>query len=203
MDTKPLLYTGIIIPIIFWLSTIICGFVHGNYNHISNTISELGGIGTKSETLMETFTLLDTVLSVFFMAGLFIACSQLQLNILPIFGVIGFPIMFGWAAIFHSGNPLHSASGPVFLLLYIGALLSVILWRGNEFRQIRKLSLLSLCIMLLIFIRFIPSATIQNNYTGLIQRFAHLGWSVWFVSLGSCFIKQLNNKATHQLNNHH
>jgi hypothetical membrane protein len=199
MDTKPLLYTGIIIPIIFWVSTIICGFVHGNYNHISNTISELGAIGTKSETLMETFTLLDTVLSVFFMAGLFIACSQLQLNILPVFGVIGFPIMFGWAAIFHSGNPLHSASGPVFLLLYAGALMSVILWRGNDFKQIRRLSLLSLAIMLLIFIRFIPSATIQNNYTGLIQRFAHLGWSVWFVSMGSCFIKLLDSKEEHQL----
>ncbi|WP_167667994.1 DUF998 domain-containing protein [Mucilaginibacter gossypiicola] len=199
MDTKPMLYTGIIIPVVFWLSTLVCGFVHGNYNHISNTISELGAIGTKSETLMETFTLLDTVLSVFFMAGLFIACSQLELSILPVFGVIGFPIMFGWAAIFHSGNPLHSASGPVFLLLYVGALLSVILWRGKEFRRIRKLSLLSLCIMLLIFIRFIPSATIQNNYTGLIQRFAHLGWSVWFVSLGSCLIKLLNNKEQHQL----
>jgi hypothetical protein len=173
--------------------------VHGNYNHISNTISELGAIGTKSETLMETFTLLDTVLSVFFMAGLFIACSQLRLNILPVFGVIGFPIMFGWAAIFHSGNPLHSASGPVFLLLYIGALLSVFLWRGVEFKQIRKLSLLSLGIMLLIFLRFIPSATIQNNYAGLIQRFAHLGWSVWFISLGGCFIKLLENKAEHKL----
>ncbi|MET3502746.1 putative membrane protein [Mucilaginibacter rubeus] len=199
MNTKPLLYTGIIIPIVFWLSTIVCGFVHGNYNHFSNTISELGAIGTKSETLMETFTLLNTVLSVFFMAGLFIACSQLGLNILPVFGVIGFPIMFGWAAIFHAGNPLHSASGPVFLLLYAGALLSAILWRGEEFRQIRKLSLLSLGIMLLIFIRFIPSAIIQNNYTGLIQRLAHLGWSVWFVSLGSCFIKLLNIKEQHQL----
>ncbi|UOE50811.1 DUF998 domain-containing protein [Mucilaginibacter sp. SMC90] len=194
MDTKPLLYTGTIIPIVFWLSTLIGGFVHGNYNHISNTISELGAIGTKSETLMETFTMLTTVLSVFFMAGLFIACSQLKLNILPIFGVIGFPVMFGWAAIFHSGNPLHSASGPVFLLIYVGALLAGILWRGEDFRQIRKLSLLSLGIMLLIFIRFIPSATIQNNYTGLIQRLAHLGWSVWFTSLSICFVKLLNNK---------
>jgi hypothetical membrane protein len=199
MDTKPLLYTGIIIPVIFWLSTIICGFLHGSYSHISGTISELGAIGTKSETLMETFTLFCTVLSVFFMAGLFIACSQLKLNILPVFGVIGFPIMFGWAAIFHSGNPLHSASGPVFLLLYAGALLAVILWRGAEFKQVRMLSLLSLAIMLLIFIRFIPSATIQNNYTGLIQRFAHLGWSVWFISLSVTFNKMLASKQQHQL----
>lgn len=199
MDTKPLLYTGIIIPVIFWLATIICGLVHGNYSHISGTISELGAIGTKSETLMEIFTLLCTVLSVFFMAGLFIACSQLKLNILPVFGVIGFPIMFGWAAIFHSGNPLHSASGPVFLLIYIGALLAVILWRGAEFKQVRQLSLLSLGVMLLIFIRFIPSPSLQNNYTGLIQRFAHAGWSVWFISLSITFNKMLDLKERNQL----
>lgn len=199
MNTKTLLYTGIIIPVVFWLATIICGFVHGNYNHISGTISELGAIGTKSETLMETFTLLCTVLSVFFMAGLFIACSQLNLNILPVFGVIGFPIMFGWAAIFHSGNPMHSASGPVFLLIYIGALLAAILWRGQEFKQVRQLSFLSLAIMLLIFIRFIPSAVMENNYTGLIQRFAHAGWSVWFISLSVSFNKMLALKQVHQL----
>ncbi|AYL93919.1 DUF998 domain-containing protein [Mucilaginibacter celer] len=199
MDTKPLLYTGIIIPVVFWLATIICGLVHGNYSHISGTISELGAIGTKSETLMETFTLLCTVLSVFFMAGLFIACSQLKLNILPVFGVIGFPVMFGWAAIFHSGNPLHSASGPVFLLIYVGALLAAVLWRGVEFKQLRLLSLLSLGIMLLIFIRFIPSASLQNNYTGLIQRFAHAGWSVWFISLSITLNKMLDLKERHQL----
>jgi hypothetical protein len=105
--------------------------------------------------------------------------------------------MMGWAAMFHSGHKLHATAGPIFLLLYLGALLAVILWRGKQFATIRWLSLLSLVIMLLIFLRFIPS--VQNNYAGLIQRFAHLGWSVWFVGLSSSFSKLILAQEQTQL----
>ena len=49
MKTKNLLYTGSIIPIIFWATTIICGFILGNYNHLSGLVSELGALGTTTQ----------------------------------------------------------------------------------------------------------------------------------------------------------
>jgi hypothetical membrane protein len=196
MKTTTLLYTGIMIPSIFWFATLVCGFIHGDYNHLTGTISELGARGTRSETLMTIFIVICTLLSVFFMEGLFKACKELGLNIIPVFSLFGFIIMFGWAAIFHSGNSLHAASGPVFLLLYLGALLAAIVWRGKKLLLIRLLSILSLTIMLLILLRFIPS--VQNNYPGLVQRFAHLGWSVWFISLAVCFIKLIESKQKQQ-----
>jgi hypothetical protein len=99
---------------------------------------------------------------------------------------------------FPSGNKLHSAAGPVFLLLYLGVLLVIILWRGKrEFVQIRLLSLLSFAIMLLIFLRFIPA--IEDKYTGLIQRFAHVGWSVWFIALSSGLSRLISIQEQPQL----
>jgi hypothetical membrane protein len=190
---KLLVSSGILIPVIFWMSTIIAGIVHGDYDHLRNTISQLGAIGTKSEQLMMAFTWVCSILSIPFLIGLFIKCKQLNLNKFPLIGILGFTIMLAWAATYHSGNPMHSKSGPVLLLLLLGPLLSAILWRDERLKNLRKLSLVSFFIMLLILLRAIPSETIQN-YTGLIQRFVHFGWSFWFVSLSLTFLN-LDNRS--------
>lgn len=190
-----LLFSGLLVPILFWTSTIIAGILHGNYNHFRNTVSELGAIGSSSEELMTIFTWTCTILSFTFLVGLVAVCRQLNLNKIPLIGILGFGVMFGWAATFHSGNPLHSKAGPALLLLLIGPLLSTILWRGKKFKKLRLYSLVSFVIMLLIILRAIPSTIIQNNYTGLIQRFVHLGWSVWFVSLSLTFLTLATNRV--------
>jgi hypothetical membrane protein len=201
MNIKTLLYTGILIPIVFWFSTILCGFIHGHYNHLGGTISELGAIGSPSEPLMATLTMFGAILSLFFIMGVYGACKQLGLNITPVFTLPAFTFMMGWAAMFHSGNHLHSASGPVFLLLYLGALLVAILWRGKkELVSVRLSSLLGLALMLLVFLRFIPA--VQNTYPGLIQRFVHLGWSVWFTGLSIGLIRLVSLQENQQLLNH-
>lgn len=197
MNTKTLLQTGILIPIVFWLSTFICGFIHGGYNHLSDTISELGAVGTRSEPLMATLTMFGALLSIFFIIGLYGACRQLGLSTIPVFTLPAFTVMMGWVAMFHSGDKLHATAGPIFLLLYLGALLAVVLWRGKQFASVRWLSLLSLAMMLLIFLRFIPA--VQDSYPGLIQRFAHLGWSVWFVTLSTSFSKLVSVQEQTQL----
>ncbi|MDR6945253.1 DUF998 domain-containing protein [Mucilaginibacter pocheonensis] len=198
MNTKTLLYTGTIIPVIFWLSTIICGFVHGGYNHLSRTISELGAMGTRSEPLMATLTMFGALLSIFFIIGVYRACKQLNISVVPVFTLPAFTVMMGWAAMFHSGNKWHATAGPVFLLLYVGAFLVVVLWRGRkELMLIRLLSLVSLALMLLIFLRFMPG--IENNYPGLIQRFVHLGWSVWFTALSIGLIRLVSLQEQKQL----
>lgn len=198
MSTKQLLFFGVIIPVVFWASTVIAGYVHGNYNHLTGTISELGAMGRRSETFMNFCTWLNVVFSLFFIAGLFKACDSLQLNFLPIFFVPFFTVMFGWAALFHSGHRLHTAAGPVFLLLYAAPLLSTVLWRGRKFKQLQILSAGSLLIMLLIFLRFIPA--VNNHCPGLIQRFAHMGWSAWFISLSICLTRLLTKQQSSNTN---
>jgi len=192
MRTKLLLTAGIIVPIIFWTSTIIGAFIHGNYNHFSNTVSELGAIGTKSQYLMFVATAVCGILSLLFMAGLYQACKELGISMLPIHTIISIPIMFFWVAAFPLGNSLHASTGSIIFLLYIGVIMAIFLWHGTDLLQTRLLSLASLLILLLIFLRLIPS--IQNAYPGLIQRIVHFGWSVWFISLTISFTSLLNNK---------
>ena len=188
--TRLLLYSGLLIPIVFWTSTIIGGILHENYNHFQNTVSELGAIGSKSEEFMMVSTWICVLLSILFFIAVLNLCRQVKLNTIPLVGILGFAIMFGWAATFHSGNPMHSKGGAALLLLLVAPLFSAILWKGKQFQTIRLFSGISLGLMLLILLRIIPSVTIQKDYTGLIQRFVHLGWSVWFVSLSLTFLKR-------------
>ena len=196
------IFLGILIPIIFWSSTLIAGIVHENYNHFQNTISELGAIGAKSENLMTFSTWVCTFLSVLFLVGLFVACKELKLKIFPLIGILGFSIMFGWAATFHSGNPMHSKSGLTLLLLFAGPLLSIIFWKANNLRSIRRYSLVSIILMLFILLRVVAPESIKINYTGLIQRFVHLGWSIWFVGLSLNFLKLLKQNQTKAVGYH-
>lgn len=198
MNTKTLLYTGLVIPVVFWLSTMICGFIHGGYNHLTDTISSLGAVGTQSEPLMATLTMFGALLSIFFTIGVYEACKQLGISTIPVFTLPAFTLMMGWASMFHSGHKLHATASPVFLLLYLGAILVAVLWRGKrELWPIRLASILSLVMMLHIFLRFIP--TVQNNYMGLIQRFVHLGWSIWFVVLSTGLSKLISVQEQPQL----
>ena len=195
-----LLFTGILIPIIFWMSTFIASALFDDYDHFRNTISQLGAIGSPAESFMTVSTWLNTILSIAFLTGLLVVCRQFNLSLIPLIGILGFTLMFGWAATFHSGNPMHSKSGAVLILLLLGPLLSIFLWKGNDFKNLRKLSRLSFIIMLFILLRAIPSETIRANYTGLIQRFVHFGWSVWFVSLSVTFLKLLKNRLDTSVN---
>lgn len=187
MKLKHLLNTGIATVAVFWISTFIGGYVHGNYNHLSNTVSALGAIGSKSQSFMAIAIWFCAILSLVFTVAMIGACRKTGLNVLPACSIICIPAMFAWAAMFPSGNPMHPVLGPVILLLYVGAISSLFLWKGISLRRMRVISLFSIMAMLLLLLRLVP--IFQNNYPGLIQRFAHLGWSLWIVGLNISFAK--------------
>lgn len=197
--TRLLLFTGLIIPTIFWVSTIIAANLQDNYDHVQHTISQLGATGTPSESFMNGITWLCVILSVSFLIGLWRICSQLHLYKTPLLGVLGFTIMFGWAAIFHAGHALHAKSGPVVLVLTTGPLLSSIVWKRSELKTLRIWSWISFCSMLFILCKIMLPEKIVHNYTGLIQRVVHVGWSIWFISMAVTFRKLGNKKTNNSL----
>ena len=123
--TRLLLFTGILIPAVVWISTIIAAKVYGNYSHCRDTISDLGAIGSASENIMNFSAWTCVVLSIGFLIGLVNGCRQLKINKAPLIGVLGYSIMFAWAAAFHAGNSMHDKSGPVLLLILLAPLLSL------------------------------------------------------------------------------
>lgn len=192
MKTKKLLYLGLIMPFVFWVSMAIAGELHGNYNPFVHTVSELGAIGTNSEAFTAIAMLCCAAMSLFYVVGLWRVCTEMKISVVPVLAAPACAIMFAWTAIFHLGNPLHGVIGFVPLLLFVGALLSILLWRGQQLYLLRRLSLLSFLVMALVFLRFVPA--LQEHFPGLVQRFFHLGWSMWFAGMGFGFIKLLNIK---------
>jgi Protein of unknown function (DUF998) len=191
----PLLYLGILTPLLFWVATITGGYLHGNYNHLHDVVSELGAIGTRSEIFMSTAELLISILSVFSVIGFYKATKQIGISVIPVLTILSLSLSMFWAAIFPMHHELHGTLGPLPLFLNAGALLSLILWKGKKLLTLRLLSLVSFLFMALITLRFIPN--LRGNWEGLIQRSFYLGWSVWSIALSLIFIQKLEPQNRH------
>jgi hypothetical membrane protein len=189
MKTKYLLYLGFLIPVIFWTTTIACGLIIGNYNHLSGMVSELGALGTRSQYLFTAGLTLCAVLNILFVIGLYRTSKEYKINATPVMIILLYSFLAG-PAIFPMPLRLHGIVGIPFPFMMLSPLMSLVLWNGNEqLLKIRQFSIYSLLIMVTGFLIFMPD--ILSEYFGLKQRFLYIGWSVWSVYLGYRF-SQLN-----------
>lgn len=194
MKTKYLIYLGSVIPLIFWATTIICGIILGNYNHLSGLVSELGALGTTTQYIFTTGLVLSSVLSVFFTVGLYKTCKLNGLNTIPILIILLYSFSIAGAALFPMPLRLHGILGSPSILLIFSPLLSLFLWKGEgKPSNIKQMSILSILIMSLGFLVFAPD--FLSDYPGLKQRFFHIGWSVWFFYLSYSFAGLLEKRT--------
>lgn len=199
MKTKYLLHIGSSVPIVFWITTFICGFMLGDYNHFSRMVSELGAIGTKTQFVFSTGLILCSVLSMLFVIGLNRACKVIRISVIPAIIILSYSVSIAGAAIFPLPLRLHEIMGMPSVLLVFSPLMSLILWKGKgQISNIRQMSILSFFIMSLGFLAFIPD--LLSNYPGLKQRFFHIGWSIWFFYLNYSFVRSLENEKVKDLN---
>jgi hypothetical membrane protein len=192
LPVKKLISLGLIIPILFWATTIIASTIHGNYTHYKNVISELGAIGTKSEIFTSSAFVVISILCFLFSIGFYISSKKLKLSVIPAILTFSMPMAFLWAGIFPLRNEFHNFTGPLPLFLILGAFLTLVLWRKHEkFKKLRTWSLISFLIMLLLFLRFIQPFGFE--FEGLVQRFFYLGWSIWYISISVYLLKGLDS----------
>lgn len=198
---KNLVYLGFAIPLIFWSTTIICGLMTENYNHLTNLISELGAIGTETQYIFTTGLVLSSILSVLFIIGLYKTAKEFKLSTIPILFILTFSFSIFGAAIFPLPINLHGILGSPSMLLPLSPLLALILWKENKISNIKIASAIILIIMLLGLLTLLPN--ILKDYFGLKQRFFHIGWTFWFIYLSQRFLmldKQLNGKESPSTN---
>jgi hypothetical protein len=190
MKTKWLIYSGIFVPIVFWTTILFCGFIMGNDNHYTRQVSELGAIGSPSQYFFTIGLLLGAILSVFFIVGLYKTSKQIGLNPIPVFIIITYSISICGAALFPLPLRLHGIIGMSSVFLFLSPFLSLILWWTKNISNMKLISLLSFLIMALGFLAFMP--TVLSEYSGLKQRFFHIGWTIWFIYLSIRFIGIMN-----------
>jgi hypothetical membrane protein len=182
MRTKYYLYLGIIIPFVFWMTTIICGTIQGGYNHLTGMVSELGEINTSTQYLFSLGLFICAVLSVLFVVGLYKACKVYKLNVIPVLIILSYSFSIAGAAIFPFPTRMHLIFGMPSVLLIFSPLLGLFLWQKEEkLIYLKLMSIISLIFMFLGFTAFYPG--ILSEYHGLKQRFFHIGWTTWFLYL--------------------
>ena len=190
INIEKLLYFGYAAPLLFWCMTFLSGFIHGNYNHFKNVISELGAIDTKSEIFTSSALMIIAALCILFSAGFYRASQKCKLSVIPAILSFSMPVTMIWAGIFTLGNEFHSLTGPLPFLMILGCLLAYLLWKKKKgFLEVSNISLVSFFISMLILLRVIKP--FGYEFEGLIQRFFYLGWTVWTISITYYFSKKL------------
>lgn len=186
---KKVLVVGISTPLLFWIIIFAGAKINVQYNHLHNTISELGMIGAPAGKFMLITLTLLAILSVVFSLLFFKCCTYFKVSVVPAILSFCMPLSIFWAAIFPMGNDLHDKQGPLPLFLLLAMLSAIILWPKTQFKTERLCTTVAALVLLLIFLRFIKP--FGNKFEGLIQRFYYLGWTIWYVSIGILFSKRL------------
>lgn len=188
MNKRYLLALGSVIPVIFWGTLTVCGYVMGDYNHLVRLVSELGEMGTKTQNMFTAGLLACAILSVFFVIGLYKACKERGISAIPALLILLFSLSIGGAAIFPLPLRMHLIMGMPSVLLFLSPLAALVLWRGDKQPSgLRTWAIVSLAVMLLGFTAFMPE--VLGSMPGLKQRFFHLAWSLWFIGLGRAFLR--------------
>jgi hypothetical membrane protein len=168
----------------------ISGYIHGNYNHFKNVISELGAIGTKSEIFTSSSLMLLALLGMLFSIGFYRSSKMWKISVLPAILSFAMPVTNIWAGIFTLGNEFHSLTSSLTFLIIAGSFLAWLLWMKNKrLLRLREVSLVSFIIMLLFLTRFIKPFGIE--YEGLVQRVFYAGWTVWTIGISYYLSKEV------------
>ncbi|MBI1751601.1 MAG: DUF998 domain-containing protein [Acidobacteria bacterium] len=177
---------GGLIPLVFFGTTAVCGWIHGRYNHLTGMVSELGALGTRSQHVFTAGLLTCALLSVGFNLALLRACRRQKVSPLPVLLLFSFTVSIAGAGLFPLPTRLHLLAGMPASLLVLSPLASLLLWRGGTApARSGKMAAISLGVMCLGFLSFFPGVLPQSM--GLKQRLFHLGWSIWFIHLSLGF----------------
>jgi hypothetical membrane protein len=191
MSIKQLLFLGLLSPVIFWITTVICGLLLEDYNHFTWLVSELGVLGARTQYIFTTGLVLSSILNVFFVIGAYKLRKMKQLNVIPVLFLLFYSFLAG-PALFPMPLRLHTIAGFPFPLIMLAPIVGLIFWRKKEqLVKIKVVAIISFLIMMLGFLIYFPN--ILNEYFGLKQRFLYAGWTVWSIYLSHRFL-QLSSK---------
>lgn len=187
VKTQTLLIFGIVSPLLFWFTTLVCGLILEDYSHLSNMVSELGAMGTKTQYVFTAGLLLSSILNVLFGIGLWRMGQALKLEMIPVVLVFCYSFLAG-PAIFAMPHKLHGTIGVGFMLIMVSPVFCLVQWWKQEpILKIRWAAIVSFAIMMLGFLIFFPNTL--TDYFGLKQRFLYLGWSLWSIFLSYRFLQ--------------
>lgn len=177
LSEKHLLFFGIVSPLLFWLTTFLCGIILDDYSHFSNLVSELGALGSRTQYIFSIGLTTSSILNGFFVYGLWKISKRMQISIIPLIPMFCYSFLAG-PAIIPMPLELHGLVGIPFLLIMVAPLAALVFWRNNVSNTFMIIgAIIGLIIMMLGFLIYTPE--VLSGHFGLKQRFLYFGWSVW------------------------
>lgn len=181
------LILGYVNPVLFWLTTGLCGLLLEDYHHLSNLVSELGALGTPTQHLFTVGLLLCALLNLFWVAALLRVVRAQKLSPWPALSMLFFSFLAG-PALFPMPLRAHGLSGLPFPFFMVSPLLALVLWRQSPvWSRLHYAAFAGMAFFALAFLIFFPD--ILSSHFGLKQRFLYVGWTVWSVGLTWCMVR--------------
>ena len=178
MKTKmisALLIAGALAPALFFSGIALLAAQLPDYSHVSQTVSEIGRMGSPMQTAWTVMNLAVALCFALFAIGLYGVARSVKLSPLPAYFMASFAISCAGLAWFSSPHPLHNIFGLSCLIGYFSPLVLAICWRKQaSLRSLNRFSLVSF-VLVLVAIGFnlapaFSASLYPLEYYGLAQR---------------------------------
>lgn len=188
---------GIAIPLIYWLSTLVAGYLYGNYDHLKEPPYMLHSFYSRSGNFMSAIKLLISVLLGCFLIYAAKICKKANISVLPLIPHIGILVSMTGIVLCPEPHALQPLFGNLILPAILSPLLAIVCWRKQSLIHIRWSSALSFLLMLtpmLLILQRPAFPDLVYNYFGLLISFFYLGWSVWIIAFSHSLIRAIEAK---------
>jgi len=146
---KKLLPLGWIVPIIFILGSLTFGSFLQEYSFVSQTISEIGEMGSPFQKQWFFFDLSINILMFLFVTGLIRFAKANELSMIPCICLLVYSLANFGALIFVSPHPYHNIFGALNIVGYLSPLIFFIYWKNQIAATFRGISLFVFIILIL------------------------------------------------------
>ncbi|MCP4978067.1 MAG: DUF998 domain-containing protein [Maribacter sp.] len=194
---KKLLSLGWITTTIFIVGTFVLGGLLVNYSPISQTISEIGEVGSPLYLQWQIFTMVIGILLMLFAIGIISFSRHNNLSVIPgIFIIFSGLSEFG-IALFASPHPLHNVFGLSMTVGYFSALIFVLFWKNKLGITFKRVSLIAFILIILgIFLNLTPAfapSLYPLEYYGIVQRFLLFTFYLYFAFVSFSTVYTFSN----------
>ena len=186
---RNLLLFGPLAGVVFFGAVYVLAAFLPEYSHLSETVSEIGEIGSPVERSFQVVMLFVNLCVVLLAVGLFNFARSNSVSVVPAIFVAWFGLADVGTNLFPSPHPLHNVFGLALTIGYLAPLALAIAWRSRE--PVRSAVTVSWVVAAFVFVSIFLNISPAFNrdlypleYYGIVQRSALLLIYGWFAFIG-------------------
>ena len=181
------LYVGALGGLVFVIMTLILGTLLNDYSSVSQTVSEIGRIGSPFQEYYSVMLSLVSILSFIFSCFLFRFANDNSLPKAPVYCIAFFAVLDGAFVVFPAPEQLHNVVGLLHIVGYVAPFIVARNWKQYfVHRQLRNYSsVVSMTIGVMLFLNLSPMIAPKLyplEFYGIVQRgllYTYYLWLTW------------------------